>query len=105
MIEHVVLFKLKPEIESSKIDWMMRETRMRLLKIPSVLGLRCGFRNASKAGWAFFLLVELESEEKLSNYLKNPKYLRFMKEVITPNVTRQLAIDFDTNIGTDPLLS
>ena len=44
MIYHLVLFKLKPEVDDQKIEWMMRETRIQLLRIPEVLSMRCGKR-------------------------------------------------------------
>ena len=48
-----------------KIEWMMRETRIQLLKIPEVLSIRCGKRVDPEAEWPFFLAVELDSMEKL----------------------------------------
>jgi len=42
MIHHLVLFKVKPEFDDEKLECMMRETRIQLLKIPEVLSVRCG---------------------------------------------------------------
>ncbi len=105
MIQHVVLFKLRPELDAGKIEWMLRETRMQLLKIPVVRGLRCGYRIDSSMEWPFFLMVELDSEEKLPAYMNDPVHLRFVSEVIKPNITERLALDFQSDPGGDPLLS
>ena len=105
MIEHVVLFNLKPEIDAAKIQWMLRETRMRLLKIPVVRGLRCGYRIDPGKDWALFLLVELDSVEKLACYNRDPAHVRFVKEVIEPNITNRIAFDYQSDPGEDPLLS
>ncbi|MFA7345747.1 MAG: Dabb family protein [Terrimicrobiaceae bacterium] len=105
MIEHVVLFNLRPEVGSEKIEWMLRETRIRLLKIPVVRGLRCGHRIDPGADWSLFLLVELDSVEKLASYTHDPAHVRFVDEVITPNTTNRIAFDYQSDPGGDPLLS
>lgn len=105
MIQHVVLFKLKPELDAEKIDWMLRETRIQLLKIHGVRGLRCGYRTDSTMEWPFFLLIELDSLEKLAAYMNDPVHVRFVAEVIKPNITERLALDFQSDPGGDPLLS
>jgi len=105
MIEHVVLFNLKPEIDAEKIQWMLRETRIRLLKIPVVRGLRCGHRIDPGTDWSLFLLVELDSAEKLACYMRDPAHVRFVKEVIEPNITNRIAFDYQSDPGEDPLLN
>ena len=105
MIEHVVLFNLRPEIDAAKIQWMLRETRIRLLKIPVVRGLRCGYRIDPGTEWSLFLLVELDSVEKLACYKRDPVHVRFVKEVIEPNITNRIAFDYQSDPGEDPLLS
>ena len=105
MIEHVVLFNLRPEIDAAKIQWMLRETRIRLLKIPVVRGLRCGYRIGPGTEWSLFLLVELDSVEKLAFYKRDPVHVRFVKEVIEPNITNRIAFDYQSDPGEDPLLS
>ena len=104
MIEHVVLFNLKPEVDAEKIEWMLRETRIRLLKISVVRGLRCGHRIDPGTDWSLFLLVELDSVEKLACYMSDPLHVRFVKEVIEPNVTNRIALDYQSDPGGDPLL-
>lgn len=105
MIQHVVLFKLQPELGAKEIEWMLRETRIQLLKIPMVRGLKCGYRIHPDVEWPFFLLIELDSEEKLSSYIHDPAHVRFVNEVIKPNITERLALDFQSDPGGDPLLS
>ncbi|MBE2205842.1 MAG: Dabb family protein [Chthoniobacterales bacterium] len=105
MIEHVVLFNLKPGLEEAEIEWILRETRIRLLKIPVVRGLRCGYRIDPEAEWALFLLVEVDSPEKLACYKNDPAHVRFVEEVIRPNTTNRIAFDYQSDPGGDPLLS
>lgn len=105
MIEHVALFQLKPEVDADKLEWMTRQTRIQLLKIPCVLGLRCGHRIGPESGWPFFFAVELESEEKLRAFLNDPVRSRFVSAVLAPNITGKLEQNFQTEPGGDPLLA
>ncbi|HEY5705015.1 MAG TPA: Dabb family protein [Terrimicrobiaceae bacterium] len=95
MIYHLVLFKLKPEVDDAKIEWMMRETRMQLLRIPEVLSIRCGKRVDESVEWPFFLSIELDSTEKLPLYLEDPNHVKFVEEVIKPNIAERLALDYE----------
>jgi hypothetical protein len=101
MIHHLVLFKLKPEVDDEKIEWMMRQTRMRLLKIPEVLNVKCGKPVAADAEWPFFLSVDVDSLEKLAVYADDPNHVKFVAEVIRPNTTARLAIDYEMDPGKD----
>ena len=105
MIEHVALFKLKPEVDADKVEWMTRQTRIQLLKIPCVLGLRCGHRIEPAAEWPFFFAVEMESEEKLRAFLSAPQRIRFADSVLAPNIAETLELNFQTEPGGDPLLA
>lgn len=104
MIQHVVLFKLRPDVDAEKIEWMLRETRIQLLKIPVVRGLRCGYRIDPAMEWPFFLLVEMDSAEKLAAYMDDPAHVRFVESVIKPNITERMALDFQSDPGGNPLL-
>jgi hypothetical protein len=95
MIHHLVLFKLKPSVDEEKIEWMMRETRIQLLKIPEVASVRCGKRVDLSSEWPFFLVVEVESLDKLRLYRDDPVHLKFVEEVIKPNVVERLALDHE----------
>ena len=101
MIQHLVLFRLKPEATEDTIEWMMRETRIQLLKISEVLSVRCGKRLDPASKWPFFLAVEIESTEKLALYLSDPIHVKFVEEVIKPHVEERLSLDYETEPGKD----
>jgi len=101
MIHHVVLFKLKPEVADETVEWMMRETRMQLLRIPEVLSVRCGKRVEGGNDWPFFLAVEVENTEKLALYLADANHVKFVEQVIRPNITERLALDYEMEPGKD----
>jgi Stress responsive A/B Barrel Domain. len=101
MVHHLVLFKLKPEVDDAKIEWMMRQTRIQLLKIPEVLNVRCGKPITPNADWTFFLSVDVESMEKLAIYRDDPNHVKFVEEVIRPNTTERMAIDYEMDPAKD----
>ncbi|MBT8044908.1 MAG: Dabb family protein [Verrucomicrobiae bacterium] len=101
MIQHVVFFKLKPEVDSHKLEEMIRSTRSMLLKIPEVLSVRSGRNIDTKAEWPFFLSVEVESLEKLRMYIEDPVHLKYVETVIKPNTSARFALDFETDPSKD----
>lgn len=101
MIHHVVLYKLKPETSEEKLEDMMMQTRMQLLKIPVVLNVKCGKRISRDCDWQFFLCCDFESTEKIAIYRDDPVYLKYMEEVIKPNTSERLALDFEMEPGKD----
>ena len=101
MIHHLVLFKLKPDVDDEKIEWMMRQTRILLLKIPEVLNVKCGKPVTPDAPWKFFLSVDVESLEKLAIYRGDPNHVKFLEDVIRPNTTDRMAIDYEMDPGRD----
>ena len=103
MIEHVVLFKLEPEVDEKRVERILREMRIHLMKIPAVCSLRCGARLDPATVWSIFLLVELESREKLHAYKTDSAYARFEEAFLTPHVTDRLEMDFQSDPGGDPL--
>ena len=101
MIYHLALFQLKAQVDEEKIEWILRETRMHLLKIPEVRNLRCGKCVDDKAKWRIFLAVEIESQEKLALYMNNPVHVKFVEEILKPNITNRLALDYEMEPGKD----
>lgn len=101
MVHHLVLFKLKPEADDATVEMMMRETRIQLLKIPEVNSVRCGKNITQNAEWPFFLAVEVESMDKLKLYSGDPIHVKFVEEIIKPNTTARLAIDYEMEPGKD----
>lgn len=95
MIHHVVFFQLKPEVDATKLEEMVRGTRSLLLKIPEVLSVRSGRNVEAASPWPFFIAIETESLEKLRMMLDDPMHLKFMQAVVLPNTSGQFAMDFE----------
>lgn len=101
MIHHLVFCKLAPDADDAQIEWMMRETRMQLLKIPEVLSIRCGKRLSDSQDWPFFVSLEVESTEKLTLCMAHPNYIKYRDEVVLPHVSEQVTYNFETEPGRD----
>jgi hypothetical protein len=101
MIHHIVLYKLKPEVTPARVEEMMMNTRMQLLKIQEVLSIKCGKRIDPEMPWPFFIAIDFESMDKYAIFREDPVHVKFMEEVIKPNTTDSLSLDFEMDPGKD----
>jgi Stress responsive A/B Barrel Domain len=101
MVHHIVLYRLKPEVTPARVEEMMMNARMQLLKIPEVLSIKCGKRIEEEMNWPFFIAIDFESMDKYAIFREDPIYVKFMEEVIKPNTEQSLALDFEMDPGKD----
>ncbi len=101
MIHHIVLYKLKPEVTPARVEEMMMNARMQLLKIPEVLSIKCGKRVDPELPWPFFIAIDFESMDKYAIFREDPVHVKFMEEVIKPNTADSLTLDFEMDPGKD----
>jgi hypothetical protein len=101
MVHHVVLYKLKPDVTPARVEEMMMNARMQLLKIPEVLSIKCGKRIDPELAWPFFIAIDFESMDKFSIFREDPVFVKFMEEIIKPNTSDSLSLDFEMDPGKD----
>ena len=101
MVHHIVLYRLKPEVTPARVEEMMMNTRMQLLKIPEVLSIKCGKRIDPETDWPFFVAIDFESMDKFAMFRDDPIYVKFVEEVIKPNTDDSLVLDFEMDPGKD----
>src|SRR6266851_3960631 len=101
MVHHVVLNKLKPEVTPARVEAMMMNTRMQLLKIPEVMNIKCGKRIDPELPWPFFIAIDFESMDKYAIFREDPVFVKFIEEVIKPNTEDSLDLDFEMDPGKD----
>jgi hypothetical protein len=101
MVHHIVLYKLKPEVTPARVEEMMMNARMQLLKIPEVLSIKCGKRIDPETDWPFFIAIDFESMDKFTMFREDPIYVKFAEEVIKPNTDESLVLDFEMDPGKD----
>ena len=101
MVHHIVLYKLRPEVTPARVEEMMMNTRMQLLKIPEVLSIKCGKRIDPKMPWPFFIAIDFESMDKYGMFREDSIYEKFMEEVNKPHTAETLMLGFKMDPGTD----
>jgi Stress responsive A/B Barrel Domain len=101
MVHHLVLFKLKPEVTPARVEEMMMNTRMQLLKIPEVLSIKCGKRINNEMPWPFFIAIDFESMDKYEIFREDSIFVKYEAEIIKPNIAEALTLDFEMDPGKD----
>src|SRR5204862_6604383 len=86
MVHHVVPYKLKPEVTPARVEAMMMNTRMQLLKIPEVLNIKCGKRIDPELLWPFFIAIDFESMDKYASFCEVSIFVIIMEEEIKTNI-------------------
>ena len=101
MVHHLVLCKAHPDVDDKQVEWIMRETRIRLLKIGEVRAIKCGKRIEIGNDWDFFFGADYESMDKMAVGHDDLVYKRFLSEVISPHVAEQLTLSYEMEPGKD----
>jgi Stress responsive A/B Barrel Domain len=101
MVHHIVLYKLNSDVTPPRVEAMMMNARMQLLKIPEVLSIKCGKRIDAEMDWPFFIAIDFESMDKYAIFREDPIYMKFVEEVIKPNTEDSLVLDFEMDPGKD----
>jgi hypothetical protein len=101
MVHHIVLYRLKSEVTPARVEQMMMNARMQLLKIPEVLSIKCGKRIDPDMDWPFFIAIDFESMDKYGIFREDPIFVKFNEEIIKPNIDDSLVLDFEMDPGKD----
>ena len=101
MVHHVVLCELRPGVSGERLEWIMRQTRISLLKLSEVRAIQCGKRIETENAWGFFFSADYESMDKMSVAHEDPIYQGLVAEVIGPHVRRQMALSYESEPGKD----
>jgi hypothetical protein len=105
MIHHVALFQVLPHVDDAKLDQMMIAARVSLVKIPEVSGVRCGKNVDTGSSWGFFVAIEVDNLDRLKLIQQDSIYIKFLADVISPNVAEQFVADFEMEPGKNVTLS
>ncbi len=102
MIHHLCLLKAKPEVTAQKLEEIIVETRIRLLKIPEINNLRVGKRiDAEKNPYTYFFNFDTENLDKLKYSLESAIYVQFQKQILDINVASFISYDYEMEPGKD----
>ena len=95
MIAYLSLFQLKPQVTEEKLEQMMSQTRVMLLRVPEVLTVKTGKRVNPADPYPWFVYLEVESMDKLAICQDDPHYFTFREEVLKPNISEQESTSFE----------
>lgn len=101
MIHHVLLAKLKSDLPASAVEELMVESRIRLLKIPEVMNLRCGKKLEEENPYNFFISMDVENGGKLKVVEQSAIYLQFRHQFFDPKVEEVKRLNFEMEPGKD----
>ena len=99
MIHHVTHFQTPAHVDEEKLGQMMISARVSLIKIPEVAGVRTGKNVEAKSPWKFFVAIEVDSLERLKQVQQDPIYMKYLADVISPNVTEQFVASYELEPG------
>ena len=102
MIHHLVLLTTKPEVIPTKLEEIMVETRIRLLKIPEVSNLRVGKRvDTTNNPYTYFFSFDVDNMDKLAYILENAVFFQFERQILGPFVASSKIFDYEMEPGKD----
>lgn len=99
MIEHLVLFKLKPGTTEAQIKTLTDALLSMKSQIPGILEISAGVNNSPEGkdqGFNFGLLVRFEDAAARDGYLPHPVHVQTGKDHIRPLVEDVLVLDFES---------
>ncbi len=101
MIDHIIFYKLRSDVDETRLEEMVRSTRSILLKIPEVLSVHSGRNVDADSQWSFFVSFEIESLDKLRMVEEDGLFLRFLRDVVEPNTDAEETFSFETDPSKD----
>src|SRR5271169_6214874 len=102
MIHHIVLLTTKPEVIPTKLEEIMVEIRIRLLKIPEVNNLRVGKRvDMTNNPHTLFYSYDVENMDKLAYIHENAVYIQLERQILGPFVSASKVFDYEMEPGKD----
>ncbi len=102
MIYHLMLLTTKPEVTPAKLEEIMVETRIRLLKIPDVNNLRVGKRvDTVNNPYTYFFSFDVENMDKLAYVQENAVFVQFERQILGPFVASSQVFNYEMEPGKD----
>ncbi len=97
MVEHIVLFSLKPEATREQVDAMLAGLRALPEQIDTIVEASCG-RNFSERsrGHQVGLRVQFHDRAGLEVYVPHPAHQACVEEFIKPIMDYVTVVDYET---------
>ena len=96
MIEHIILFRWKPDASAGQIATVLDELRALKGQIPGIQDLTCGENFSERSqGFTHALVVRLDNRAALDAYGPHPAHQRVVQEFINPIRADVLGLDYE----------
>ena len=96
MVEHLVLFKLKPETTDEERAAMCRALGELGAQVPGILDISCGvnFSNRNQ-GYDVALAIKFMDRESLDTYLPHPAHRGAVDTFVRPYLEDVIVVDYE----------
>lgn len=102
MVHHLCLLETTPEVSDEKLEEIMVQTRIRLLKIPELSNLRVGKRiDQTGNSFTYFFSFDVDTMDKLALTKSSAVYAQYQKLIIDAYVTKISELDYEMEPGKD----
>lgn len=94
MICHVVLVRLRPEVDENETAAFLLKAREILAPIPGVENFNAGRNIRRESAFPVALVMEFANEGRLQAYQVHAEHQRFLKDVIGPIIEEKQVYDY-----------
>src|SRR5205085_8122540 len=96
MVEHIVIFKWKPDTSAESIEAAGAGLMGLKHKIPGIIDMTCGDNFSTRSqGYEFGLVVRFTDREALEAYGPHPLHQEVVQNLITPFREDVIAVDYE----------
>lgn len=97
MIEHLVLFKVKPGTPATETERMINALRSLKTKVPGIRELTCGANTSERSqGYTHGLFVRFATQNDLASYITHAEHQRAVAECIRPISESIIVVDYES---------
>jgi hypothetical protein len=96
MVEHVVLFKLKPETTDEERAAACRALGELGAKVPGILDISCGVNFSTRnQGYDVGLVVKFVDRDALDVYIPHPAHREAVEQYVRPIMQDVIVVDYE----------
>jgi hypothetical protein len=96
MLEHIVLFRFKPETTAHTKQKIVEGLMALKGKVPSILDISAGPNFSDRnQGFEYGLVVRFKDRQGLDAYQVHPDHQHIVHELIRPSLADILAVDYE----------
>lgn len=96
MLEHLVLFKFKPDVGDAHIDRVAAALMALKANVPSIIDITAGRNFSERAqGFQLGLVVRLKDKAGLASYMAHPNHQAVVVDLVRPFTDNIVAVDYE----------